>query len=95
MTLTELSVINEEQTIYLQDGYTAEIRFDMVYKRWYYNLYKGGELLYAGVSLTPDSKPLDKISSVSLGIIDFSDDKKEYEPYAELGARLGLMEIVE
>lgn len=94
MTITELSVGNEEQTIFLSNGYTAVLRFDMIYKRWFYDLYRDGEIVFAGIALVPDSRPLYNMSEVSLGLVDFSDDKKEYEPYSELGARLGLMEIV-
>ena len=95
MTITELSVGNEEQTIFLSDGYTAVLRFDMIYKRWFYDLYKDDEIVFAGVSLIPNTRALYNMCPVSLGLVDFSDDKEEYEPYSELGARLGLMEIVE
>ena len=96
MKLTELAVTaQEEQNIVLSNGYTAALRFDMVYKRWFYDLYLNDVLVYAGVALTPDTAPLHGISPVSLGIVDFSEDKSEYEPYSELGARLALMEITQ
>lgn len=95
MTLTELTVGAEEQWITLSNGYSASLRFDMIYKRWFYDLYFNQNLVYAGVALTPDTAPLINISPVSLGIVDFSEDKSEYEPYSELGSRLALMEIAE
>ena len=93
MTITELSVTNQEQTIFLQDGRIVVLRFDMIYKRWFFDLYQGDELLYAGLALNPDTAPLAGITDISVGLIDFSEDKTEYEPYSELGARLGLVEI--
>ena len=96
MKLTELAVAaQEEQNIILSNGYTATLRFDMIYKRWFFDLYQGGILVCAGVALTPDTAPLHNISLVGLGLVDFSEDKSEYEPYSELGARLALMEIVQ
>lgn len=95
MTLTELGVSSEEQMIYLANGYSADIRFDMIYKRWFFDLYQGGTLVRAGLALTPDTAPLLGISPVGLGLVDCSEDNQEYEPYNELGARLALMEIVE
>lgn len=94
MTINELSVSSEEQNIFLSNGYSATIRFDMIYKRWFFDLYLGGELLYAGLTLTPDTAALAGISDLTLGLVDYSDDKKEYEPFNELGARLALMEII-
>lgn len=93
MTISELSVNSEEQTVVLQGGYSATIRFDMIYKRWFFDLYLGGELVYAGIALTPDTYPLNDISDISIAIIDWANDNLSYEPYAELGSRLGLMEI--
>lgn len=95
MTTTELRVLPEEQTVFLQDGYKAAIRFDMIYKRWFYDLYLGDELVYAGIALNPDTSPLLNINLVSLGLVDTSNDKEEYEPYNELGSRLALLEINE
>lgn len=94
MTINELSVSSEEQNIFLSNGYSATIRFDMIYKRWFFDLYLGGELLYAGLTLTPDTAALAGISDLTLGLVDYSDDKEEYEPFNELGARLALMEII-
>lgn len=95
MTTTELKVSAEEQTIYLQDGYSAVIRFDMIYKRWFYDLYLNDSLVYAGIALGADTAPLYNISDVSLGLVDMSNDKYDYEPYVELGSRLALVEIAE
>lgn len=94
MTITELAVSSEEQTVYLSNNYSAVVRFDMIYKRWFFDLYRGEELLYAGIALTPDTYPLKDIAEVSLAIVDWANDKLQYEPYNELGARLGLMEIL-
>ena len=93
MTITELSVSSEEQTVFLSNGYSAVVRFDMIYKRWFFDLYLGETLLYAGIALIPDAYPLKDIADVSLAIIDWAEDKMQYEPYNELGARLGLMEV--
>lgn len=93
MTLTELTVSNKEQMVALQGGYSALLRFDMIYKRWFFDLYYEGEILHAGLSLRPDTAPLLGITEVSPGMIDLSKDNEEYEPYSELGARLALVEI--
>lgn len=93
MIMTDLSVSSQEQTILLRDGYSAVLKFDMIYKRWFYNLYRQGTLIAAGVSLKPDTSPLIGMAKVSLGLIDLSDDKEEYEPFSELGSRLALMEL--
>lgn len=93
MTLAELSVKSSEQTVVLQQGYEATIRFDMIYKRWFFDLYLGGELLYAGIALTPDTYPLKDIADVSVAIVDWANDKMQYEPFNELGSRLGLLEV--
>lgn len=95
MTLTDLQVTSKEQTIYLQGGCYAVIKFDMIYKRWYYDLYQGGELKYAGISLLPDTAPLNNIAQVSLCLVDLVRDKKSYEPFSELGSRLALMELAD
>ena len=96
ITTTELSVMPEEQTVILQNGYSAAIRFDMIYKRWFYDLYMDdGTILYAGIALPPDSAPLNGFAEESLGLVDLSEDNEEYEPFSELGGRLALMEITE
>lgn len=90
-----LTVSSEEQNITMLDGYSAEIRFDACYKRWYYNMYYYGELVAAGVALNADTAPLLGFFSDSLGLVDTGNKKEEYEPYVELGDRLNLVEIVE
>lgn len=95
LVTTELRVLPEEQTIYLQNGYQAAIRFDMIYKRWFYDLYLGDKLVYAGMALTSDTTPLLNINPISLGLVDTSNDKEDYEPYNELGSRLALLEVAE
>ena len=95
MDVVELGVSSEEQTIYLQDGYSATIRFDMIYKRWFFDLYLGEELVYAGIPLGVDTVPLLNISKEGLGLIDAVKDKLEYEPYSELGSRLVLVEVTQ
>lgn len=94
-TIYDLTLSSEEQNITMLDGYSAEIRFDACYKRWYYNLYYYGELVAAGIALNPDTAPLLDFMSNSLGIVDTGDKREEYEPYAELGSRLQLVEIHE
>lgn len=95
MKLTELVVESKEQTVVLSDGYSADIKFDVFYKRWYYDLYKDGELKFAGVALNANTVGLYKMSPVCLAVIDIVGDKEEYEPYNELGTRLMLVEVAE
>lgn len=95
MTINELIVASEEQTLTLLNGYSADIKFDPYHKRWYYNLYKDRVLVYAGLALVPNSLPLHGISEYSLGLVDKLDDKQRYEPFNELGSRLGLVEVTE
>lgn len=95
MQVNLLSTNPEEQTIRLINGYTADLKFDMIYKRWFFNLYKDGDLVYAGIALTPGTAGLLNISKYTLGILDLADDKEDYEPYAELGSRLALAEVTE
>lgn len=95
MKITKLEVGSKEQTIVLSNGYTADIKFDVFYKRWYYDLYKNGELKFAGVALNVNTVGLFNMSPVSLGLIDIVGDKTEYEPYDELGMRLMLVEVAE
>lgn len=94
-TVYDLTLSSEEQNITMLDGYSAEIRFDACYKRWYYNLYRYGEIVAAGVALNPDTAPLLGFVNDSLGIIDTGNKKEIYEPYVELGERLKLVEISE
>lgn len=91
----DLTLSSEEQNVSMLDGYSAEIKFDACYKRWYYNLYYYGEPVAMGVALNPDTAPLLDFFSDSLGLIDTGNQKEEYEPYEELGGRLKLVEIAE
>lgn len=93
MNINLLSVESKEKAITLQDGYIANLRFDLVYKRWYYDLYKDGSLIYAGMSLTPDSCSLLGIHDYCLGLVDRVPKDQDYEPYVELGSKLGLLEV--
>ncbi len=95
MTFYELRVGSSEQTVGMMDGYSAQIKFDPFYKRWYYDLYKYDELIYAGVALNVDSAPLLFFEGHSLALLDKYGTKDSYEPYDELGKRLALVEIVE
>lgn len=95
MKLTELVVESKEQTVVLSDGYSADIKFDVFYKRWYYDLYKDGVLKFAGVALNVNTVGLYKMAPVCLALIDIVGDKEEYEPYNELGTRLMLVEVAE
>lgn len=94
-TIYELTLSSEEQNITMLDGYSAEIRFDACYKRWYYNLYYYGEPVAMGIVLNPDTAPLLGFVGDSLGIVDTGNSKDTYEPYSELGNRLQLVEITE
>lgn len=91
----ELTLASEEQTITMLDGYSAEIRFDACYKRWYYNLYYYGELVAAGIALNADTAPLLGFFTNTLGLVDSGEKREVYEPYVELGGRLKLVEIAE
>lgn len=93
MVVNELSVASEEQTLALLNGYKANIFFDPYYKRWYYNLYNGDVLVYAGFVLDPDTASLLGFSDYFLACVDKLDSKEMYEPYNELGSRLGLLEV--
>lgn len=96
MVLNELLVASKEQIIALSDGRAARLYFDPFYKRWYYNMYGAdNEILYAGIALNPDTMPLQNISPYYLGLVDKVDDNQPYEPYNELGTRLGLLEVSE
>ena len=92
-TVTKLSVTSEPQTMNLNDGYTAELRFDPFYYRWFYDLYKDEELLYSGIALTPDSCGLLNISNIAIGMVDTDDPVGEYEPYNAIGTRLMVIEV--
>jgi len=95
MTVSELVVSSEPQQLTLLNGYTANIFFDPYYKRWYYDLYRDGNIVYAGIALDPDTFPLKGFTDYSLGIIDQISGKVFYEPYNELGSRLSLLEVAE
>ena len=88
-------VTSEEQVIGLSDNHSAEIKFDYIYKRWYYNLYINDTLLYAGIPLTKDCPTLKGIASVYLMIAEDNENKVDYEPFAELGTILKLAEVIE
>ena len=88
-----LSVAPREQILGLANGYTADVKFDPFYYRWYYDLYKDNELVYSGISLTPDSNGLLNISKTTIGVIDSGNKFESYEPYNELGLRLLLLEL--
>lgn len=93
MTINELIVASKEQRVDLYNGVYVQLFFDPIYKRWYYNLYENNELKYAGIALNPGSRPLHNIASYYVGLIDKINDKTPYEPFNELGSRLGLLEI--
>ena len=95
MAITELVVSSKEQRIDLYNGFYIRLFFDPIYKRWYYNLYENEKLKFAGIALNPDTRPLHNFTGYYVGLIDKITDKIGYEPYNELGARLGLLEIKE
>lgn len=94
-TVSTLMVSSEEQWLSLTDGHTADIKFDYIYKRWYYDLYKDEELVFAGIPLTKDCPTLKGISPVYLAIIENNEYNVQYEPFSELGGILTLVEVVE
>ena len=94
-SIYNLTVSSEEQNLELYNGYTAEIKFDRCYKRWYYNLYLYGEPVALGVALNVDTAPLLGYVKVSIGLVDSGNAKETYEPYLEFGSRLQVMEIDE
>lgn len=93
MTFSSLVVAPKEQKLALTETFSADIRFDPFYKRWYYNLYENNQMVAAGITLNPDSAGLLDITKVSLGVIERNPDNEQYEPYYELGGILDLIEI--
>lgn len=93
MTANELVVASEPQRLTLSSESYADIFFDPYYKRWCYNLYEGNELKYAGFVLDPDTASLLGFTDNFLACVDKLDNKEQYEPYNELGSRLGLLEV--
>lgn len=89
----ELSVTSEPQILGLTNGYTADLRFDPFYYRWYYDLYKDNTLIYSGIALTPDTCGLNDICNVALGIVDTKEPEGDYEPYNSIGTRLQIVEV--
>lgn len=93
--VNKLIVASNEQLVQLSSGYIADIKYDYVYKRWYYDLYRDEELVAAGISLTPNCPGLKGIEGVYIAIIEDNKNKVEYEPFSELGNILTLVEVVE
>lgn len=95
MNLNLLTVSNEEQGILLPNGYSVVLRFDMIYKKWFFDMYNGDEIVYAGIRLEPDAMALDGIFDAYVALVDSVGTKEEYEPYTELGGRLSCVEVTE
>lgn len=95
MTINNLIVESKEQIVRLSENFYADIKFDLIYKRWYYNLYNNGTMVAAGIALVPDSAGLLGFQPVSLGMIDLSNKHEPYIAYEELGGQLALVEIQE
>lgn len=96
MIANELLVSSKEQILTLAGGKSARLYFDPFYKRWYYNLYdENNEIMYAGIALMPDTAPLKSFTPYYLALVDKMADGLTYEPYNELGSRLGLLEVSE
>lgn len=95
MTINNLIVESKEQILRLTDNFYADIKFDLIYKRWYYDLYKDGAMVAAGIALVPDSAGLLGFQPVSLGMVDLSEKHVPYLAYDELGGQLALVEIQE
>lgn len=94
-TVSILVVASEEQWLSLTNDFVANIKFDYIYKRWYYDLYRNDELVYAGIPLNKDAPNLKGISTVYLSTVENMPVKTEYEPFSELGGILTLVEVVE
>ena len=94
-TVNKLIVGSEEQWLQLSSGYSADIKFDYIYKRWYYDLYFDEALVCAGVALNKDSPTLKGMSPVYLAVVEDNDNNVQFEPFSDLGGILVLMEIVE
>lgn len=95
MTFNSLGVAPKEQTLALSQDYSAEIKFDPFYFRWYCNLYSGDDIVAAGIALDPNTAGLLDITPVCLAVYDAGNPKETYEPYEELGNRLAVIEVVE
>ena len=96
MTINELVVSSKEQIIALSDGKSVRLYFDPFYKRWYYNMYdENNNIMYAGIALGPDTAPLKNFTPYYISMVDKMSDNKPYEPFNELGSRLGLLEVSE
>lgn len=94
-TVNNLIVESKEQWLSLSNDFSADIKFDYIYKRWYYDLYKNDVLVCAGIALKPDCPTLKGISGVYLSIVENNETNAEYEPFSELGGILMLLEVVE
>jgi hypothetical protein len=89
-----LYVQPKEQTIVL-DEWTANLRFNIFDKYWYYDLYLGTQLVLAGVKLTVNAYPLafETLPYPKLFLVD-SDPTNTNPPdvLSDLGGRLELIE---
>jgi hypothetical protein len=92
---SSLIVVSEEQWLQLSGNYSANIKFDYIYKRWYYDLYLNEDVVFAGIPLTKDCPTLKGISPVYLATVENNVNNIEYEPFTELGGILLLVEVVE
>ena len=92
----KLSIASKEQNVTIGDGYTAELRYNVFGKYWYYNLIdSGGNYLFYGLSLKPFTNALyfteTSTNVPKLFVVDEAyGDKEPYNPYVELGGRLGV-----
>ena len=93
--INNLIVVSEPQWLQLSDSHSADIKFDYIYKRWYYDLYKNDVLVAAGIPLTKDCPTLKGISKVYLATLENNEYNVEYEPFSELGGILMLIEVVQ
>lgn len=95
----KLVIASEEQTLTLNNNYSAELRYNVFNKYWYYNLYNQlGEAILYGMALKPNCCPAYHLTHNSeipkLVMYDEApESKEEYNPYVEIGGRLGLYEI--
>lgn len=94
----KLNIRSEEQTITLSNGYTAELKYNVFDKYWYYNLFDIQQTpVFYGMALKPDTcatRDLTRNENIPLLVMldEVPDSKEAYNPYVEIGGRLGLYE---
>lgn len=96
--MNKLIIKSEEQTIALRDGYSAELRYNVFNRYWYYNLIDpdGVYVLY-GQALIVNSCPSYRLVRKGVPMLVLFDEalgnKEPYNPFVEISGRLGLYEL--